>query len=116
MGGGDPANKILVLCEGKIIMVTQNLGDGLLRIRLKDGSRIVWADAIRINQNQNDDMEKRSQASLMETTYENATLAGMHNRRDAASLYEPGGMGLCATGHFLTESRQLSSNAVFNWE
>jgi hypothetical protein len=27
---------------------------------------------------------------------------------------EPGGIGLCATGHFLTESRQLSSNAIFN--
>jgi hypothetical protein len=59
----DPANKINVLCDGKIIMVTPNLKDALLRLKLKDRSRIVWADAICINQN--DDVEKGSQVKLM---------------------------------------------------
>ena len=68
---GDPANKIDVLCDGKIIMVTQNLKDALLRLKLKDRSRIVWADAICINQN--DDVEKGSQVKLMKGIYGNAT-------------------------------------------
>ena len=68
---GDLENKINVLCDGKIIMVTQNLKDALLRFRLKDRSRIVWADAICINQN--DVVEKGSQVKLMNRIYGNAT-------------------------------------------
>jgi hypothetical protein len=33
---GDPAKEINVLCDGKIIMVTQNLKDALLQLKLKD--------------------------------------------------------------------------------
>ncbi|KAE9365782.1 HET-domain-containing protein [Stipitochalara longipes BDJ] len=68
---GDPANKIDVLCDGKIIMVTQNLKDALLRFRIKDRPRIVWADAICINQN--DVLEKGLQVKLMKRIYGNAT-------------------------------------------
>ena len=68
---GDPANKVNVLCDGKIIMITQNLKDALLRLKLKDRSRIVWADAICIDQN--DDVEKGSQVKLMKRIYGNAT-------------------------------------------
>lgn len=68
---GDPTYKTSVLCDNKIIMVTENLRDALLRLRLKDRSRIIWADAICINQD--DDMEKGPQVKLMATTYGNAT-------------------------------------------
>lgn len=68
---GDPANKIDVLCDGKIIMVTPNLKDALLRLRIKDRSRVLWIDAICINQN--DHVEKGSQVKLMKRIYGNAT-------------------------------------------
>jgi hypothetical protein len=67
----DPANKINVLCDGKIIMVTPNLKDALHRLKLKDRSRILWTDAICINQN--DEVEKGSQVKLMARIYGNAT-------------------------------------------
>ncbi|KAH7310337.1 heterokaryon incompatibility protein-domain-containing protein [Rhexocercosporidium sp. MPI-PUGE-AT-0058] len=68
---GDPTNKVDVLCDGKIITATQNLKDALVRFKLKDRSRFVWADAICINQN--DDVEKGSQVKLMNRIYANAT-------------------------------------------
>ena len=68
---GDPAIKVDILCDGKIIRVTQNLKDALLRFKLKDRSRIVWADAICINQDH--DVEKGAQVSLMKRIYGSAT-------------------------------------------
>jgi hypothetical protein len=68
---GDPTNKVNVLCDGKIITVTQNLRDALLRLKLKDRSKIIWADAICISQD--DDGEKGSQVKLMGRIYGNAT-------------------------------------------
>jgi hypothetical protein len=68
---GDPANKLNMLCDGKILLVTPNLKNALHRLRLKDESRILWADAICINQN--DVVEKGSQVKLMTRIYGNAT-------------------------------------------
>lgn len=68
---GDPANRIEVLCDGKVITVTQNLKDALLRFKLKDRSRILWADAICINQN--DEVEKGLQVKVMHKIYAKAT-------------------------------------------
>jgi hypothetical protein len=68
---GDPTKTINVLCNGKLITVTQNLKDALLRFKLKERSRFVWADAICINQN--DNVEKGSQVKRMDRIYANAT-------------------------------------------
>jgi len=68
---GDPANRVNILCDGKTIGITQNLYDVLLRLRFEDRSRIVWADAICINQN--DNAEKGSQVKEMKKVYANAT-------------------------------------------
>lgn len=68
---GNPANKSNVLCDGKIIIVTQNLKEALLRLRLKDRSRVIWADAICINQI--DIVEKGSQVRVMKRIYDEAT-------------------------------------------
>ncbi|KUJ21310.1 uncharacterized protein LY89DRAFT_770560 [Mollisia scopiformis] len=68
---GNPANKVNVHCDGKLIVVTRNLRDALLRLRFKDKARLLWADAICINQS--DDVEKGSQVKIMQTIYGNAT-------------------------------------------
>jgi hypothetical protein len=67
---GNPANESEVFCDGKIIVVTPNLKDALLRLRLEDKSRLVWADAICINQE--DDVEKGAQVKIMETIFARA--------------------------------------------
>lgn len=43
---GDPHVKEPVICHGKRLEVTRNLHSGLIHLRLKDKSRILWADAI----------------------------------------------------------------------
>lgn len=68
---GDPINKVNVLCEKKIILVTLNLKNALHQLKLKDRSRILWADAICINQD--DNLEKGSQIKLMAKIFGNAT-------------------------------------------
>jgi len=68
---GNPTNKSIVLCHGKIVKVTQNLKDALVRFRLKDRSRILWVDALCINQE--DGPEKGFQVKLMNRIYGNAT-------------------------------------------
>jgi len=67
---GNPADQTLVDCDGQIISVTVNLGDALRRLRLTSRIRVVWADAICINQ---DDLDERSrQVSIMRDIYSEA--------------------------------------------
>ena len=68
---GDPTDQSSILCDNKIIIVTRNLNDALLRLKLNDRSRFLWADAICINQS--DDIEKGSQVQQMARIYGNAT-------------------------------------------
>ena len=63
---GDPANKVDILCDGKIIMITQNLKDALLRFELKDRSQICLGCIRECDQSMR--------------------LAWMHNRTDGARL------------------------------
>ncbi|KAH8589473.1 heterokaryon incompatibility protein-domain-containing protein [Bisporella sp. PMI_857] len=67
---GDLTNKANICCDGKIITVTQNLKYALIRLRHKDKARLVWADAICIDQN--DVAEKGSQVRVMGRIYGNA--------------------------------------------
>ncbi|KAF4814340.1 Heterokaryon incompatibility protein 6, OR allele [Colletotrichum siamense] len=63
--------------------ITQSLSDALRRFRLKDRPRILWADAVCINQN--DDSEKSSQIPLMADIYRRAegVLVWLGNDADA---------------------------------
>ncbi|KAK4465004.1 heterokaryon incompatibility protein-domain-containing protein [Cladorrhinum samala] len=61
----------VVECDGVQIPVGKNLYLALQRLRRRDRSRIVWADAVCINQG--DLAERSQQVSLMGTIFQNAS-------------------------------------------
>ncbi|KAL2176407.1 heterokaryon incompatibility, partial [Thermothelomyces heterothallicus CBS 202.75] len=54
-------------CEGKPLRVTVSLYTGLKRLRRQDIIRVLWADAVCINQK--DTLEKNAQLPLMGRIY-----------------------------------------------
>ena len=67
---GDAGIKSTIYLQGQPFQVTPNLGRALQYLRKKNKSRVLWADAISINQN--DDQEKSFQVALMGTIYQSA--------------------------------------------
>ncbi|OCK74527.1 HET-domain-containing protein [Lepidopterella palustris CBS 459.81] len=67
---GDPTVTECIRCGGSVLWITTNLFTALRRFRHKDRSRLLWADAICINQSDND--EKSSQVRMMTDIYRNA--------------------------------------------
>ncbi|KAJ4258973.1 hypothetical protein NW762_008061 [Fusarium torreyae] len=67
---GNPDKNADVELSGHACKITQSLSEGLHRLRKVDEAQIVWADAICINQNDND--EKGHQVDLMGAIYDNA--------------------------------------------
>ena len=65
---GDSAT---VLCQGIPISIPSNLRDGLRMLRKPTSNRIVWADSLCINQNDNE--EKNHQVALMGRIYQQAS-------------------------------------------
>jgi hypothetical protein len=60
-----------LLCDGAVLPLTQSIRDALVRVRLPDRARRLWADQICINQ---DDVAERSQqVKLMNAVYKNAS-------------------------------------------
>ncbi|KAJ3533159.1 hypothetical protein NM208_g4422 [Fusarium decemcellulare] len=68
--GGQEKTKI-VYCEGKTLQITNSLFTALRQLRQSDGPRALWADAVCINQDDND--EKSSQVKLMSDIYYKAS-------------------------------------------
>ena len=64
---GDPKPAIEVLCNGQTIVIQSELANALLQLRLRDTPRLIWADAICINQN--DVPERNHQVLLMGSIY-----------------------------------------------
>jgi hypothetical protein len=60
-----------ITCDGRPFEVTRNLYEALPYLRLPDRERILWIDAICIDQKNNDD--KNAQIPLMKSIYESAT-------------------------------------------
>ncbi|KAH7321322.1 heterokaryon incompatibility protein-domain-containing protein [Stachybotrys elegans] len=67
---GDPNDRLPIQCNGLPFRVTKSLHSALVRLRLPDQPRRIWADAICINQD--DTAERSSQVLLMQTIYRGA--------------------------------------------
>ncbi|CAO2655716.1 Nn.00g045190.m01.CDS01 [Neocucurbitaria sp. VM-36] len=68
---GDATDLKSIICDGCNISVTRNLFEALQRFRHDDATRVVWADAICINQR---DVEERNrQVQLMRFIYQKAS-------------------------------------------
>jgi hypothetical protein len=67
---GDPTNRVPIQCNGRQLNVTVNLDAALRRIRHTDRSRMIWADAICINQTNN--RECSYHVSFMDRIYRHA--------------------------------------------
>lgn len=64
---GDPTGVQTILCEGKVLRVTQNLHEALTEYRRRGESTPLWADAVCINQS--DVTEKTEQVRMMRDVY-----------------------------------------------
>lgn len=67
---GSSERYIPINCNGKRLFITENLRDALVRVRLPDRPRMVWADSVCINQDNID--EKGHQVQFMGKIYSNA--------------------------------------------
>jgi hypothetical protein len=70
-GAHDPSTDEVISCNGHAVSVRQNLGHALRQLRRVDTERIVWIDALSINQRNKD--EKSHQVPLMGKIYSQAT-------------------------------------------
>jgi hypothetical protein len=61
---------LYIQLEGLRFGITSNLMSDLLRLRLRDEPRLLWIDAVCINQT--DNVEKTKQIRLMRKIYESA--------------------------------------------
>ncbi|KAI1860080.1 hypothetical protein JX265_010004 [Neoarthrinium moseri] len=68
---GDTSSKCDIEINGQPVDVTQNLLCALQHLRTSDSSRILWVDAICINQD--DDVEKSRQVLLMRDIFKSAS-------------------------------------------
>jgi len=68
---GDPDDQVDIICCGQTKSITESLYSGLERFRHPEEARILWADAICINQLE--DKEKGVQVNLMGDIYDRAT-------------------------------------------
>lgn len=64
-------NKVNIECDGSSLSIGPNLARALMRIRLESKSRLLWADAICINQRDED--ERSRQVQCMGDIYANAS-------------------------------------------
>lgn len=48
---GDPTNTVALVCDGVKLSITYNLSDALRRVHHTTSTRLLWADAICIDQN-----------------------------------------------------------------
>ncbi len=72
---GDANDRADIMVNGQSVSVTRNLENALRRMRNVDQDKVVWADAICINQQ--DAAEKSVQVSMMGSIYSKGVLRSM---------------------------------------
>ena len=77
---GDHAIKYSISCNNVDIGITRNLYDALLHLRLPHMPRLVWVDAICINQH--DIEERNQQVSIMHRIFRHASMVAVWFGRD----------------------------------
>ncbi|KAF4944325.1 hypothetical protein FGADI_12779 [Fusarium gaditjirri] len=82
---GDDTTKYELNCSGHIIEVMANLHDALLDLRLPTQRRVLWIDALCINQADND--EKSKQIRLMHEIYSQAQEVLIYLGKSDASVH-----------------------------
>lgn len=68
---GEPARQWPLECDGKELLVTRNCSDALVHLRRRFTPRMLWIDAICINQGDTDDAvtERNGQVAMMGEIY-----------------------------------------------
>lgn len=67
---GNPAKQVVLVCDGMELRITYNLSGALRRVRRTQGTRLLWADAVCIDQ---DNVHERSaQVALMRSIFQGA--------------------------------------------
>jgi hypothetical protein len=79
------SKRIQELSTGKYIRITDNLFDALESFRYEDRSRILWVDAVCINQR--DNKEKNHQVAQMAEIYRDSTVLVWLGKDDAAQAF-----------------------------
>ena len=83
---GDPNDKVDVICNGRRLAVTANLYDALQAVRDAQRPRVLWADAMCINQT--DNVEKSHQVRSMDRIYKNARVVPVWLGKDDEEIAE----------------------------
>jgi hypothetical protein len=83
---GDPNDTVDVQCNGLRVPITVSLADALQNFRSTSEPRLLWADALCINQN--DDQEKGHQVKRMGEVYTNAERVLVWLGRDDENVAE----------------------------
>jgi len=68
---GDPNDQEEILCCGQAMYITKSLATGLKCFRQPEDARILWADAVCIDQS--DDQDKGHQVNMMADVYDHAS-------------------------------------------
>ena len=71
---GSPVDKVPVSCDGQQLLITPNCESALRHLRLADQERVLWVDAVCIDQGRNaaSVKERNAQVTLMGVIYQKA--------------------------------------------
>jgi hypothetical protein len=111
---GDPSVKTTIRCDGGSLHVTKNLKSALLYLRNRTEERLLWIDAVCINQ---EDLQERSQqVGIMRDIYRKAskTIVWLGEETQNSSL----GIELCEKLYefFRDEGKDLKTSEIqFNY-